>query len=700
MYISSTPLTHGSPSDPARGFAPAVAEMGGWQIRPHWGLDLVTVVDPATGAGAPPPAQARAEPDAAFRSRRRAWGEALTRRVVESLAAAGDPGTLTMLRRAARGESAVCDAASLPAPRVNASLLVEFLSRLDSLGMRPGFEVMGWPSSLTTDMDNTTQACLWSGLVAQSLVAVRDALGADKMRQYRLEGWNEVNQHGDFDHVTVSTESGIHNMWDATAAAVDAVLGRETSTLGALSIDRWTPMPQAHLAHMANGTSLLFPAPFTVRRGDFLAWHSKGDQTAYKVMVKQAVNLAELLAAHPEIVRQDGSSDAPAGVRPWALPLVNDESDPEVEWDHTLEWRADTRYPAMMAGIVAQNLDQWSNFNASGAPQPRYPGPGPDPFGSAGVPFAYLAFDAAFMNVGPTSFFQFRSFTTRFMMNHTSPRGVETIRKPALNVMAPLALLGDRQLPVTSSGAAPAAAAPGGSAWPPGLPNVTAIVSKRAGSSPVTSDEIAVLVIASHGADDTAGRNVTFRVTVEGAGAVTRGSDPRAAVYAVHDRPTDPAAVWAAAGSPPFPSPALLAAMRAGGEIAPVAVTPVEPGSALYFNSSAEGLPATGVYVLHACAKPASGPPAPPGVPFARRSTLNAAERFVKWQDSGARCLASYEVQVSADGGPWADATGAARTVSLVWLHLAAPGSATAFRVRAVDYWGRASPWSRPSAAV
>lgn len=140
-----------------------------------------------------------------------------------------------------------------------------------------------------------------------------------------------------------------------------------------------------------------------------------------------------------------------------------------------IDWRADARYPAMMAKVIAQHHCAWMHPNAS---SPACPGvtsarnhssadngselsvagcaliPGKTPVATGpaafeGVPFGFLSFDGAFMNFGPDGFWDRRTFTTRFLMNHSVPApGIETFRKLSLNVMTPLSKLGNRALQV------------------------------------------------------------------------------------------------------------------------------------------------------------------------------------------------------------------------------------------------------------
>eukprot|EP00658_Telonema_sp_P-2_P073304 TRINITY_DN62361_c0_g1_i1.p1 TRINITY_DN62361_c0_g1~~TRINITY_DN62361_c0_g1_i1.p1 ORF type:complete len:262 (+),score=31.55 TRINITY_DN62361_c0_g1_i1:703-1488(+) len=99
-------------------------------------------------------------------------------------------------------------------------------------------------------------------------------------------------------------------------------------------------------------------------------------------------------------------------------------------WDHQTSWHADATYPAAMARVLNMHLDMIS-YNSS-----------------LGIDWAYHANDNAFLNYGDAWFSQ-RTLVTRFEMNKTGT--VEVVRKPAINFMAMLSLLGSDRHPVSWS---------------------------------------------------------------------------------------------------------------------------------------------------------------------------------------------------------------------------------------------------------
>jgi L-iduronidase len=95
------------------------------------------------------------------------------------------------------------------------------------------------------------------------------------------------------------------------------------------------------LAHGDNGTNVFNGRP---GRLDFVSNHYKGGGSSAGI-VRGEYSLYEYLRTGP------GASAKLA-----ALPFHNEEGAPLVRWTTELEWRADARYPAILAKVVNQHL--------------------------------------------------------------------------------------------------------------------------------------------------------------------------------------------------------------------------------------------------------------------------------------------------------------------------------------------------------
>jgi hypothetical protein len=114
-----------------------------------------------------------------------------------------------------------------------------------------------------------------------------------------------------------------------------------------------------------------------------------------------------------------------------SLPMGNEEVDMMGGWSHLTPWHRDATNAAGMLRILAMHVDM-INRNAT--------------MQAANVTYGYHANDNAFLNYGD-AWFQQRTLNARFEMNLTHT--VEVVRKPAINTMAMLSLLGDTRHTIT-----------------------------------------------------------------------------------------------------------------------------------------------------------------------------------------------------------------------------------------------------------
>lgn len=91
---------------------------------------------------------------------------------------------------------------------------------------------------------------------------------------------------------------------------------------------------------MQNGTSF-FGGP--VRNADFIAQHSKGygdDDSVHEILQKEYELVHALRVSYPQFFTASSK-----------MSFINDEADPEEGWNKPRDWRADTRYGALMAKV-------------------------------------------------------------------------------------------------------------------------------------------------------------------------------------------------------------------------------------------------------------------------------------------------------------------------------------------------------------
>ncbi|KAK4292477.1 hypothetical protein Pmani_034764 [Petrolisthes manimaculis] len=319
-------------------------------------------------------------------------------------------------------------------PVYNFSQLDTLLDHLYHHHLRPGFELMGNPGGIFTDLENDTQVIWWRDLVTQTAARYTGRYGLEWVGSWRWETWNEPDHH-DFDNLNFTVQ-GFLNYYDACRAGLDAVWeGMVLGGPGGSCRDPgFSSMCWALLTHCHQGTSY-FP-PHRPPRIDFISIHKKGQEDADSILTEEVHTINIIRRSFPRLHH---------------IPVINDEGDFMKGWWRGLTWRADARYPAMVARAVALHLPLLSSMR-----------------------YELLSFDNAFLNYRP-SFFDQRTLVARFQMNSSLPVHVQMVKKWSYSVMGLLARLGHRLLPHYTS---------------PHLPNLSLISSCRgcdSGDGVVTS---------------------------------------------------------------------------------------------------------------------------------------------------------------------------------------------------------------------
>ena len=88
------------------------------------------------------------------------------------------------------------------------------------------------------------------------------------------------------------------------------------------------------MQHCHNGTNY-----FTGEKGvrlDFISFHIKGKGHSMYILEQEMLALEKIHSVYPAFAD---------------LPVYNDEADPLVGWSKGEEWRADTRYAAVVAKV-------------------------------------------------------------------------------------------------------------------------------------------------------------------------------------------------------------------------------------------------------------------------------------------------------------------------------------------------------------
>ncbi|KAK2187637.1 hypothetical protein NP493_159g02084 [Ridgeia piscesae] len=548
-------------------------------------------------------------------------------------------------------------------PHYNFTQLDSFIEELSSNGLKPGFEIMGNPSGFFSDFENLTQVHLWRDLVHDIAHRYIDMYGLGFVQTWNFETWNEPKMRH-FDGLNFTIQ-GFLNYFDACweglkSASPSLRLGGP----GGACVDHFNPRTYcwALLQHAHNGVN--FFTGRRQRRLDYISIHKKGSEPDNtEVMLEKESAFVEILRKHlPQLLD---------------IPIYNDEADPLVGWSKPRWWRADATYAAVIAKVIVSHQRRWCHQHTN-------------EIGDTRVTFSLLSNDNGFLSYNP-HFFTQRTLLARFQMNMTSPSHVHFIRKPAFGVMSLLGMLGETQVRSVMLDSTGAALDDKGS--------LGVLATTHAPLDPRDTWRLSVLVYNSHDTHNVSG-DTSLLVHFD------QLPDSKDLTYMTHrldNMHGNPYAVWLDAGQPVQPSGSVLQAMRDSQEAQSEGPFPLFESSKGHVTFSWNvALP--GVFLFHACAK---APMPPDQVADLRVLNITSGQVLVVWSDHcvHSRCLHTFEVEFCrhSEAGKYKRIN----TIdSIVTSYVFAPetdglahGLADAlvwglYRVRAVDYWNRPSPYS------
>jgi L-iduronidase len=511
----------------------------------------------------------------------------------------------------------------------------------------PIFEVMGNPSGAFSDFNDARQLHAWKRMVGALARHLIERYGWEHVSQWYFETWNEPD--GGWWPQWPHDEQSFCNYYDASSEGLRAVSSRLIFG-GPGTCRTLSSLFKAVMRHCDTGKNY-FTGETGVRL-DFISIHEKGaratqediDPNTLALVGREAQIVEYLRANHPRLAQ---------------TPFMNNECDPQVGWWHTHTWHGRPYYAAIMAKIVNQHirvlLDEMR------------------------VPFTILSNDHGFVGKWGN-----RTLMARFGLTHDEDNGqshhtsraaaiqgqvvtppFDMIKKPGLNVMALLALLGDRRLAVGGAGDA--------------RDDAGVIATQRDGA------QVAVLVYNSRDRIMSSGTTAVHVVLEH-----LPFKEAMLAHYRIDERHGDPFTVWEAAGAPDFPSAAVFQQMRNRQELElleePRVVQSDDGKIELRFDLP---LPAVSLIVLSV--KPDRPPGQVQGVRLETYRGLNDQdETLVCWRGLPDRTLRTYEVLcATSPDGPFVRVN-QPDVIGTAFMHVPDPASGQRYyRVRSVDYWER-----------
>ncbi len=490
--------------------------------------------------------------------------------------------------------------------------------------VKPFFELMGNPSGRFSDFGDTAQLRAWRDLVHELALHLIGRYGRDEVRTWYFETWNEP----DIGFGWAQWRDDPRPFCDYYDACYEGLRAADPGLVlgGPGTCAPLSPLIKAFLAHCDTGANRL-----TGEQGvplGFISVHEKGVRAHAEDLNPDSLSICEREAALVAYLREHHPRLA-------GLPLVNNECDPQVGWGDVHTWRARPYYAALVVKIIHQHVERLVD--------------------ELGVNYGLLSNDNGFMGTWGQ-----RTLVTRFR----NDAGFALVKKPVLNVMVLLAMLGDVRC---------AATVRGGSAD-------TGVLATRRGDG-----QVAVLVYNSRDEIMSSGSE---HVTLAFEGMPF--SEGMLCHYRIDADHGDPYRLWEAGGAPAEPSPDLLAEMRRNQEPSllgePRAVVATRGRLTVDFD-----LPLPAVSLVLLSAKPAALPGKVSGLRCESYGSLHGGrDLLLLWDCLPSRCVRTYEVLC---GGRESESVARVNERDLVctaYLCAGAGEGSGAYAVRAVDYWGRA----------
>lgn len=521
--------------------------------------------------------------------------------------------------------------------------------------IRPFFELMGNPSYIYTDFNDVAQAHHWRDLMSEMVERYRARYGAEELRQWYFETWNEPDIWW-----KLGGETGFNNYYDACSEALKAVDPK--LRLGGPGVARRIPpIFKSFLAHCDTGTNL-FTGETGVRL-DFISVHEKGVKKHAEDLTPNSLSIIRHEMMAVDYIREHHPRFA-------NLPFVNDECDPQIGWHLYHTWHGMPYF----AGLAAKIIDQHQRLMIDGE----------------GVDYEVLSNDNGFVghwgHRTHLTYFgkrpvraaqsEHKTDIAALEARRAEPEPFDLVKKPALGVMELLGLLSERRFALDDQGLDPDR-------------NGLGAIATALGSGALPSGASMLLY------------NSVDRIWQSGESAVElafSGLQPGAyalATFRIAHGKGDPFTVWEDLGAPDLPSAAELEAMRLAQEPA-LTVEHLQIGGTVARHELELDMPLPSVALVALVRRDDAAPAAPTALRISRFGGLNSGNHVLFWDPVPHEGIQLFDVLWSAnEKGPW-QVINPVGLLSSVYLH---PGARTGFLcVRARDLFGRVSAESGAAA--
>jgi L-iduronidase len=527
----------------------------------------------------------------------------------------------------------------------------DFDNAIDTLvhnKIKPFFELMGipHPHDRFTDFNDPAQAAKWKNFVRDVAQHCIDRYGAEEVRSWYFESWNEPDI--DTEKSWVDTPSFLH-YYDACSEGLrEADEGLVFGGPGTA----WTLSGRfkEFLAHCDNGGARL----------DFISVHEKGANPSPEDLNPDMNLVCENEKKALEYIREHHPRLA-------ALPFMNNECDPQIGYNDFHTWHGRPYYAAIVCKAVGQHLERFID--------------------SGECRYELLSNDNGFPgkwgNRSLLSCFG-RDLNLHFNAREARRREDKTgllvpdhrfsqVKKPVFIAMVMLSMLGDRRCKVELN--------------QPADDSFGVIATK-------TSDGNQAAVLLYYNRDKImSDGKMTVQLDLQP--YLCNMKDAALVHYVIDENHGDPFRLWEEAKGPEMPEDTLIDAMRENQE-------PTITDEIRYYTENSDmitlqtDLLLPSVHLFLVSAKTDAPPDKVTGLRLERYTGCGGRrEMMVIWETLPSRVIRTYEVFYGERlEDPFARVNGPDLLCG-AFIHTLPEESAGGFyTIRAVDYWGRCGEWS------
>ena len=523
-------------------------------------------------------------------------------------------------------------------------------------------EIMGQPSDQFYDFRDQQVVLAWRDFISDLARHLIDRYGRDEVLSWYFENSNEPDVHGFWEQGATA----FMNYYDATSEGLRAV-DPEIIYGGPGTSGRGDFMMKALLDHVESGTNAITGE--TGSRLDFISIHKK--DAAPRQMQREAEVMAYIKRFHPDLA---------------GLPIMNNEADPIGGWGVPYWWRPGPWH----AAFVAQAVDLHNRVAID----------------ELGFDYVILSNDNAFMGSWGK-----RTQLARFLVgdNDVDQRGSSyrggrkvynleddprpiterffLIKKPVLTVMTLLEFLGDQRFKV--EGEAMNARDHLGCIASTRKDDAIAVLCYNAPDIPLMNGYHEQMEPSEEQKRIWEEQNSAIRLELTGLGF----ENARVFELSLDNVAGNAYRVWRDLGSPSDPSSddynAMSAAMEPGvTDLGDVSTSDQTLRLAL-------DMPSSSVKVLLIAPGDGGEPCEVHGLETASYQGINGERQvMLSWDSANDSALSWYEVFYAPSGSDQYKKVSPAPLLDRGWVHLLPAGTHGSYKVRAVNFWGEAGPFS------